>query len=246
MSTLPLGFRGIDRTRRPSVAMTENLFRAALALEDLKAQTGVEIILALEPEPWCLLESIDETLRWFEDEAFPHAAAAGNEAAFRRHIGICVDLCHAAVVGEDAVSSVRSISRAGVRIGKVQLSSAVVARGSVGRDRLLREYDEPVYLHQTWARIAGVGPFLDLSDPELARLPLASDDALVSHFHVPLHWHGDETLGSTQSQLLDFLEAVENEPRLLEPGVPLEVETYTNPDIGDELKFVAQRLLRNS
>jgi hypothetical protein len=226
--------------------MVENVFRAALALEDLAARTGVEIVLAIEPEPWCILESIDEALRWFEDEAFPFAATHGNEAAMRRHVGLCVDLCHAAVVGEHPVDAIRTIGRAGVRVGKIQLSSAVLARGVEGRDRLLREYDEPVYLHQTWARVAGLGPFLDLSDPALASAVLGPDDSLVSHFHVPLHWHGDETLGSTQDQVLEFLQAIEDEPDLLEVGIPLEVETYTNPDIADELAFVVQRLLRNS
>jgi len=238
MSSLPLGFRGAGRDQRPVEAHAVNVFRLALALEALEKKTGVHVVLALEPEPWCLLETLQETVTWLVDEVMAMAASGGNEAAARRHIGICIDLCHAAVVGEDAIAAVSLCERSGVRIGKVQVSAAIVARGPDGLARLL-EYDEPVYLHQTFGR-GDRGPFVDLSDPGLGDLELGTDEELVSHFHVPIHWAGQGALVSTKDQVVAFLDFVEGGG--LPAGTPLEVETYTNPSIAEELEFAARYL----
>lgn len=258
LSTVPLGFRGQDRDRRPGAEHLRNVFRLACAWERLREETGVWLTLAIEPEPWCLLESIDETVRWWVDEALPFAAAEGNEAALRRHVGLCLDLCHAAVVGEDPLVALDLCGRSGLRLGKVQLSAAPLAPSRAELGALLA-WDEPVYLHQTWARrpvrspagivdeSAGVpGPWLDLSDPGLraeADDPASPDGAFeyVSHFHVPLHWSGQDGLGSTQPQVEAFLDAVV--AGALPEGTPLEVETYTNPQIADEVAWATAYLL---
>lgn len=241
LSTLPLGFRGKARDQRPSEAHARNVFRLAVAFEALQKETGVHLVLALEPEPWCLLETIDEAVTWIGDEAMALAARWGNEAAVRRHVGVCIDLCHAAVVGESATLGCELCAKSGVRIGKVQLSSALVARGPRGLAKLLA-HDEPVYLHQTWRR--GGEPYLDLADERLRQCSPAADDVLVSHFHVPLHWEGDAELGSTKSEVTAFLDFVRQDR--LPAGTPLEVETYTNPKIAEEVVFATDCLLGRS
>lgn len=238
MSTVPLGYRGASRDRVPTAGYAENLFRAATALEGIAQETGVRLVLALEPEPWCLLESIAETVTWLVDEAMATAARRGNEKAAREHLGICIDLCHAAVIGESPIDGLQLCLRSGVCVGKVQLSSALVARGPRGREQLLT-YDEPVYLHQVWHR--GGRRYLDLSEPALAELVLGEDDLLLSHFHVPLHWQGEGALTSTKHEVTTFLDTVL--AGALPAGVPLEVETYTNPRIAEEVSFATQYLL---
>ncbi len=240
MSTLPLGFRGRDRSLRTAPVHTRNLFRAAQVLAQIEEDTGVRLELALEPEPWCLLESVGESLTWLEDELAALAASQGSEALVRRHIGICLDLCHAAVMGEDAVEAHRAIEGRGWRVSKVQLSSCLRARGPDGLARLLTR-DEPVYLHQ--CRLAGASPrhFVDLSDPGLAALDMESDDLVYSHFHVPLHDPGQEPLTTTQDLLCDYLAFLRGGG--LRPGTPIEVETYTNPAIEEELEFAVSQIL---
>ena len=250
LSTVPLGFRGLQREHRPSSEHLRNVFRLACAWEKLREETGVWLTLAIEPEPWCMLESIEEMLRWWVDEALPFAAAQGNEAALRRHVGLCLDLCHAAVVGEDPLEALDLCLRTGLRIGKVQLSAAPVAPDHEALASLIA-WDEPVYLHQTWARARDSrdpserpGPWLDLSDPELAREASDSSGAVeyVSHFHVPLHWAGENGLRSTQNEVEAFLDAVR--AGALPEGTVLEVETYTNPEIAEEVAWAVQRLTR--
>ncbi len=235
LSTVPLGFRGRDRRARPARAHAENLRRAALALADLAAETGVHLVLALEPEPFCLLETVEEAVAWLQEEACPAAAALGLERALRR---ICLDLCHAAVTGEDPVAAAEGCRRAGFRVPKVQLSAAYTAEGAAGL-RALRALAEPVWLHQTWVEGAAGGPFLDLDEPGLAALAEGPARGITArcHFHAPLHLERDGALRTTAALVRSFLErAVRG---LLEPGTILEVETYTRADLAPEVAWAA-------
>ncbi len=244
ISTVPLGFRGKQRERRtsqsPDRAHARMLFRAASRLAQIQQETGVEIILALEPEPWCLLETVLEYQSWMLDHGLAYAAEQGNEAEFRRHIGICIDLCHLELSAEDATEAALACEASGFRIGKIQLSSALVAASPAGLRSLLERH-EPVYLHQTHCFHSDGSiraRYLDLDDPNLASLELEEGERVVSHFHVPIHWDGDADLHGTKQSVLRFLERCLDED--LFQGIPLEVETYTNPDIGKEFAFLCE------
>ena len=45
--------------------------------------------------------------------------------ALRDHLGVCLDLCHAAVEFEDAADCLRQLDRAGIRIHKMQISAGL-------------------------------------------------------------------------------------------------------------------------
>ena len=239
ISTLPLGFRGRDRKARPKPEQRDNLVRLALGLAAIEQRTGVRIQVALEPEPWCLLESMGDTLSWLEGEAAPQAARVGAEAVLRRHLGICLDLCHAAVVGEDPILGLRLALERGWQVPKVQLSSALVAGNAAGLEAL-RAKAEPIYLHQTWLSTGRQGPFLDLDDPMLHAFALAEGEELRSHVHTPLHLEREGPLRSTQDQVLAFLGCVQAGE--IPEGTVLEIETYTTPRMDAELAFVCEAL----
>ncbi|MEZ5988941.1 MAG: hypothetical protein R3F30_07415 [Planctomycetota bacterium] len=161
LSTVPLGFRGVDRERRPGEEQRRDLFRAAQALARIEDETGVHVEVALEPEPWCQLGP----------SARPCAGSTRSCSRARPGRGprrprgaprICLDLCHAAVVGEDAVRAVHDIEAAGVRLGKVQLSVCPRARGA-GRPRAPRPRRAGVAAPERSR--AEAGPWMDLSDP---------------------------------------------------------------------------------
>ena len=48
-----------------------------------------------------------------------------RRAALRRHLGLCLDVCHAAVEFEDPGASLERIDAAGITVAKLQLSSAL-------------------------------------------------------------------------------------------------------------------------
>ncbi len=106
VSTVPGTFKPWAEDAVDTIA--DNLARHVAHLVALEARTGQTIVLALEPEPYCLLETIAETIAFFEQLIF--APAAGDRVAsltglteeadsdvLRRLICVCYDFCHAAV-----------------------------------------------------------------------------------------------------------------------------------------------------
>lgn len=233
ISTVPATFSGWVEGRMP--AIRENYVRHAAHLVQLRQRTGKDIALALEPEPKCFLETLEETARYFEEELFgeeaisllaelaglPRGAAAD---ALRRHIGVCYDVCHAAVEFELARERLELLRSKGISIPKLQLSSALkVALVTNETVAQLRPFDEPVYLHQVVAKNGSAFKrYLDL--PEA----LADIDANIGsewriHFHVPIFLAEMQHFSTTQDFLRQIL-ALHLEKPISDH---LEVETYT-------------------
>lgn len=202
---------------------------------ELRQRTGKRIALALEPEPFCLLETIAETVAFFETHLFSGSgmdalvAATGlNETdaliAMRTHIGVCYDVCHAAVEFEDPDASLDALEDAGITVGKVQLSSALKLNPvDAAAATALAQFDEPVYLHQTMERTHdGVLRHPDLG-VALARVGPATGNEWRSHFHVPIFLDRMEQFDTTQ----DFLRTILKRHRKQPISEHLEVETYT-------------------
>lgn len=227
ISTLPLGFKGFDHPPDFRAACARNLVGLARQLRTFRELTGRTVRLAIEPEPFCLLETTAETVAFFETL---WAAAGADEAVVRDHVGVCYDVCHQAVEFEDAGEAVRTLARAGVRVNKVQISCAIELenpRANAAGRAALRRYAEPRYLHQVFAGGAGgaVARAVDLTDALCADPPpefLAAERWRV-HFHVPIDADRLGPLGTTKPAVADCLAAVAQLPE----APHLEVETYT-------------------
>ncbi len=216
-------------------AITENLIRHVAELVAIERRRGKRIVLALEPEPCCFLETIAETIDYFEGRLFGAAAAgrlaalsglskAEAEVALRRHLGVCYDVCHAAVEFEDPRDSLARLRAAGIRIAKLQLSAALRIP-AVGPETgsQLAPFAEPVYLHQTVERGPdGLTRYLDLPEA-LARAEAAQGREWRIHFHVPIFLEAMKDFGTTQGFLREILALHRAEPVTDQ----LEVETYT-------------------
>jgi sugar phosphate isomerase/epimerase len=223
LSTLPLGYASDDQRR-----MARNLVRAASHLHDLRQRTGRELVLALEPEPFCLLETAAAAMDFLQDRVFGAPGAPLPEAELRRHLGVCVDLCHLAVVGEDPAAAFADLDRCGIRVPKVQVSACLEVRDPErGLDRLL-EFDEARYLHQT-VSVDGALRALDLGEVRERRAEFARAARLRTHFHVPVFWDEPGPVGSTRKELERVLPAL---ARRADRPV-FEVETYTWSVLGN-------------
>ncbi|AMV27776.1 Xylose isomerase-like TIM barrel [Gemmata sp. SH-PL17] len=228
ISTLPIGFKGFDRAPGFLQAV-ERLTDCAQTLARIAAESGRTIRVAIEPEPFCLLETTEETIEFFR-LLWGVASARGAEDAVREHIGVCYDVCHQAVEFEAPAACVASLDRAGVRVNKVQVSCAIElnapAENAEGRAALWR-FIEPRYLHQVFARLRDgrtIGAvdltteFLDAPGPEFT----AAETWRV-HFHVPVDAEHFGSLGTTRSALRPALAAI----AALNYAPHVEVETYT-------------------
>jgi len=235
ISTVPCSWKAWIQSPADIAAMLDHLTDCAAHCAAIASGPRPrEILLALEPEPGCLLETTSETIAFFNGQLFAEGARllaaklrSGEESAralIRRHIGVCLDTCHAALQFEDPAESLRQYAAEGICVPKIQISSALRGDASPAALEALRPFDEPVYLHQVKARTAAAD-ILGWSDlPQaLAEIPGSDARELRVHFHVPLHFAGGGVLGSTASLLTpEFLSSIRRDPR-----THLEIETYT-------------------
>ncbi|MCD4500765.1 metabolite traffic protein EboE [Chromobacterium vaccinii] len=237
ISTVPLGFAEGDC----AAAMADSLPQLRLAVLDLgrlMRETGKKIVLALEPEPACLLENTADALHFFqrywfaEDNLAQLARLAGcalPEALelARRHLGVCYDVCHGAVEFEDPCAALASLLDAGIRVAKIQLSCALRVEAMDERAAIqLRTFDDGIYLHQVVRRNAsGLQRHPDL--PQALSLPpdAIRQESWRVHCHVPLFWHAPPEAGLASTR--DSLDAVLGLLRRQAVSPHLEVETYT-------------------
>lgn len=231
ISTLPIGWPVSPDRRNDPIRMQEagrRLVQLANHLAELRKRTGRTITVNLEPEPGCVLDTAVDIVDFFHVHVLPQA---DSEQHLLRHLGVCHDICHSAVMFEPQVKAIERYNAAGLRVGKVQISAAVragfdqmapdQARLALGH---LATFSEPKYLHQTTMqhRAGHVQMFEDLGDA----LEHASDkppsDPWRVHFHVPINVATFEHLESTQSDIAPCLET------LLSQNLTrhFEVETY--------------------
>lgn len=246
ISTVPVGFRDIAGMPDAAEQAAEALLRHAAHLVALRERTGRSIALALEPEPMCLLETTEEAAEFFEAHLLPRAgiarlaaltglSAAAAEEAARRHLGLCYDVCHAAVEFEDPAASLARLRRSGIGVHKLQLSSALrIPRVDEAAIARLRPFDEGVYLHQVVDRRADgrLVRYLDLGDAFAAFDAAAGPREWRVHFHVPVFRDDLGAFATTQPVLREILALQRREP--VSPH--LEAETYTWDVLPPELR----------
>ncbi len=237
VSTVPLGYKGVPapaRTPEKTALYARQVAVAAEFLHGLNQRTGREIVLAMEPEPDCLLEDTNDVIGWFEDELLVEGkrwltfakrrTPEEAEALLRTFVGLCFDTCHFAVAFEEPLAALRRCEAAGIRIARVQLSAALRATIDDASLARLAAFVDPIYLHQTKARLprGRLAAFADLTEAALTALRAHEGCDVRTHFHVPLFFDGDASLGSTHDGLTPEFFA-----HVAACGYPLETETYT-------------------
>jgi sugar phosphate isomerase/epimerase len=222
ISTLPGSFKPWCHTAADIQRIAQHLKACALHLLKVRERTGREILLGLEPEPFCLLETTDEVIRFFEGPLAEVCRGGVERELVRRYIGVCCDTCHAAMQFESPQEVLRRLMASGIRVAKIQISAALET--DAGGITALRAFDEPVYLHQTKARFqqGALRAWKDLPEALPAIAQSAAPEIVRVHFHVPLFWEGGAGLRSTATELdAEFFRAA------CAATEHLEVETYT-------------------
>lgn len=222
-------------------ACARNMARCVAAFAEIEASGGPRIVLSLEAEPRASAgdtAELAEFLAW----ARPFAAsclaqtgmdAASAEAATRRHLGTCLDTCHAAVEFETPEDSLAQASRGGP-LGKLQFASAVSLidpPNEVDARIAFLDLEEPRYLHQVTG--SGTSGLLRCDDlPDLGATS-ANDwfecEEWRCHFHVPVDRTDLEGgLGTTRAHADRTLRAALADPaKWTTEELHLEIETYT-------------------
>jgi len=210
ISTVPVGFRNCVNDS-DLLTVRRNLVFVLEHLDRLRQASGKTIVLALEPEPGCFLETTEHIISFFERMNFSDELRTG--------IGICFDCCHHAVEFETPSASLARLANAGITIGKVQISSApCVVNPSY---LILEQLCEPTYLHQVVIRSTDgiIRRYNDLPDAMNEHNDRSGDEWRI-HFHLPIFLSNTPWCDTTQQFIEEILP-------LLDRNTLLEIETYT-------------------
>ena len=220
--------------------LIRHLVRVAAAMVRVRQERGQLIHLDIEPEPDGLLGAFGHLADFYDERLLPRGAPLlavelgipepDARSCLLEHLRVCFDACHVAVGYEDPAAILDRYAALGIRVGKVQVSSALkvpLPDGTEEREataRALAPFADATYLHQVIQRNQD-GTFVRYPDlPEA--LPKITDPEGREwrvHFHVPVFVDRYATFGSTQDELRRVLKLARE--RRLTPH--LEIETYT-------------------
>jgi hypothetical protein len=237
IQTAPLAFRAKVHTTGDLTTLTTNVLRVVAHLIALEQRTGHHVKLALEPEPFCALETTEETIDYFQRYIWSAegtrtlAALTGLPgsvavARVRRHLGVVFDVCHQSVQFEDIAASLRKLRDAGVPIFKLQAAAALrVPEVTADAVAGLEPFTNTIYLSQTTESRGGdLTKMLNLSDA-IARWrgDPGGRREWRTHVHVPIFLDEIGGFRTTRSGIEAAL-GVHAETPLSDH---VEIETYT-------------------
>lgn len=246
ISTVPCSYKSWINSPQQVQAMAFSLANVAAHLAEINHCSGRDICLALEPEPDCYIGTVDEAVQFFQGPLLKHGTehlaslglgSAKAQKCIQRHLGICLDTAHAAVEFEVLTQNIQCLTKAGIRIGKIQLSAALSLEPTAPALTRLEDFVDTVYLHQVRSRSSDgtVVSYPDLPEAlKSQKKDSSKTDELRVHFHVPLFCDNIKPLSSTAPQMTDEFWA------MLRRGVTshIEIETYTFGVLPKDLQLV--------
>jgi sugar phosphate isomerase/epimerase len=129
VTTIGLGRRaGWDTGKDKACARIMGRLSAGLA--EVAWQTGRAVRVGFQPEPGCVLDATDQTVR-------------GLTGVDRDRIGVCLDLADLACTWEDPAGALDRLAEAGISVIRVQVAAAVEAADPVTAAAALRGYVRP-------------------------------------------------------------------------------------------------------
>ncbi len=245
IQSAPLGFKPRVTGDDVVASYTDHVLRVVAHLVELEARTGRTVQLALEAEPFCFLETTDETVDYFTGHLYSGAAAeelarlarmpiAEAHGALRRHLGVVFDICHQAVEYEDIAASLQKLVDAGIPIFKLQEAAALhVPEVTQAAVDTLKRYAKTIYLTQTMERRDGrIHRFLNLEDAIAAFEKAPGPREWRVHIHVPVFLDDLGQFRTTRFAIADALRFHKAKPLSRQ----LEIETYTWDMLPENLK----------
>ena len=228
ISTLPIAWGNPSATNEQLTIAARQLAEVAELCSKIEADTGRLIHVCVEPEPGCQIQYSQDIVDFFES----HLLKQGDEAALRRHIRVCHDVCHAVVMCESQADVFAKYKAAGIEVGKVQVSSAIVvdfdAISKSDREDAVSQisaFAEDRYLHQTTVQTTD-GAIQFYEDLPIALQSLSSPKQASGtwriHFHIPIHLREFGLLSASQDDINECVSSC----RSFSDVQHFEVETY--------------------
>jgi sugar phosphate isomerase/epimerase len=254
ISTSPVSYRHWRTDKKETEEASEiasiNFANMVEKLYRLKLEKGITIHIDIEPEPDGVIENCEEAISFFKKTLIPEAgkylqekltiSSDISEEIIKDHIRLCYDICHSAVMYEEPAAVLKKLEKEGIKIGKMQISSAI--KINIGKERSermqlyerLKSFAGSTYLHQVIGRKAdgGFERFPDLA-PALENIFTTEAREWRMHFHVPLfteNYNGVSSTGEDIRKTFDHLKKNKFTSHL-------EIETYTWDILPETMKL---------
>ena len=237
ISTVPIGLKSNFEDKFQIEKAVKLLVNSLVEVFSVFESTGKHIQIALEPEPGCFLENVDQVISFFQNYIYSKKTLSlleeqiGKSEKFCRtflknHLGICYDTCHMAVMFEDNDNSIKKLLNAGIPIFKIHISSALTIDSFNKEIRnYLVSFDEEIFLHQVVEKYGNTVNFF--SDIPQSLQYIDNKEGIKNsqwrvHFHVPIFLNKLGKFSTTQ----DYIKNVLSQYNKI--GCDhFEVETYT-------------------
>lgn len=233
ISTLPIGW-----AETVDAGWADNLCDMIEFLAEFEEDTGRCIHLDVEPEPGC---EIEDTMGLIMFLTVLEMTSGIDPGVLRRHLRVCLDVCHTAVMFEEPTFMLEALRELGWSVGKVQISSALCApfKGKKAAEKkemrsYLERFVEDRYLHQTAIGVASSGKIKEFHEdlPKALAAHSQGHNEWRIHYHLPVHLDQVGPLPTTQSHIIELLNAIKPEDGINH----FEVETYAWSVLPDELQ----------
>jgi hypothetical protein len=245
IQTPPLGFKPNVTDASVVATYADNVLRLTAHVHRIRQEKGRTVTLAIEPEPYCFLETTPETIHFFNeclrtDRSYADLAqkigadVTTARDVLARHVGVVYDICHQAVEFENITESLQALKDENITVLKLQEAAAVMIL-EVTQEKVdaLKPFAKTVYLTQTVQRLnGGITRFLNLEDAFAAWEKNPAPCEWRIHFHVPVFLDDLGPFRSTRFAIEEAL-AFQKKHRLAEQ---LEIETYTWDVLPEHLK----------
>lgn len=206
-------------------ALTLNVIRVVQHLVGIHDRTGKVLHIDLEPEPGSVLRDTADVVKFYSQWLLPRGGAMLSDRmqlsngsageAILRHVRIALDTAHAAVVWDDAAASLDAFAQHGIRIGRLQASSAIEIEVPVETDAQktmaehLGAFVSPSLLQQVVGWLDGeiVQRFDDLPDA-ISAIEASAGQTWRIHTHAPLLADRYGVFASTRAETAAWLREI--------------------------------------
>ncbi len=250
-STSPLGYKfGLRKeSNRPFNDLTVDylllLIKKLILIEKKEDKT---IHINFEPEADCLLENIEDIVNFFEKVLLVNLAVKLAQELnvtlpkarnyILKHLRVCYDICHQAIQFEDHIKNFETLNKLGIKIGKIQLSSALeinVKQNTLANLIIdLNKFKDKVYLHQVVIKNfdSSFTKYRDLSEA-LENFDDSKESFWRIHYHLPIFAENYNNLFTTRKEIQTVINFLKNSSITS----CLEIETYTWEILPEDLKL---------
>ena len=213
ISTSPGSFKGFGHDDAVLDHIGEAYATMAGFLHRLEDETGRRLLLCIEPEPGCSIETSDELIDFYENRLAlggrdslsrrEEISKLEAEDLVRRHIAVTFDTAHQSVEFEELPDAMRRIDEAGIIIGKVHATSALSLESPSSHPEALGRLvtlSKSPHMHQAIG--VDAARRIVIREHDLDTL-LSHDHTLGAcsevriHFHLPLFLERLGPLGTT-------------------------------------------------